>query len=167
MTAIEPASSFGLGDHPTTALTLGLLAAHVRSARAASTIDSVLDVGCGSGVLGIVAAQLGVATIRAIDISAAAIEATNANAARNGVVDHITADTAPLSAVTGSYDLVVANILAPVLVSMADDLRRVLAPGGVLMISGILQDSHVTCSTPFARCSRSSRVSATAGSAWS
>ncbi|NND75288.1 MAG: methyltransferase domain-containing protein [Ilumatobacter sp.] len=137
VTSIDPESSFGLGDHPTTASAAALLAAHVR----ATGVTSVLDVGCGSGVLGIVAAQLG-ATVRAIDISAAAIEATEANAGRNGVSDRITADTASIAEIGGRFDLVAANILAPVLISMAADLVRVLAPAGRLLISGILDDAH-------------------------
>jgi ribosomal protein L11 methyltransferase len=138
VTTIEPATSFGLGDHPTTALTLGLLAGHVRTAR----VRSALDVGCGSGVLGIVAAQLGVERVRSVDISAGAVEATRANAIANGVAQAIDADNASLGELDERFDVVVANILAPTLISLADDLRRLCAPGGVLIISGILDASH-------------------------
>ena len=76
---IDPGAAFGLGDHPTTVLTLRLL----REAWWPGA--TVLDVGCGSGVLSVVAARLGAPYVEAIDISPAAVEATTANAARNGV----------------------------------------------------------------------------------
>lgn len=142
VTRIEPASSFGLGDHPTTRLTLGVIATHLRNRSGESAISSLLDVGCGSGVLGIMAAQRGVPTIRAVDISAGSIEATNANARLNGVADRIDADMAMLGSIVGPYDVVAANILAPVLISMADDLRRLVARDGVLVVSGILAENH-------------------------
>ena len=138
VTFIEPASSFGLGNHPTTRLSLGMLTDVLEQ----HNPSSVLDVGCGSGVLGIVAAQRGVTTIRATDISAGAVEATVANAQLNGVIDNIEVDMAELAAISGPYDVVVANILAPVLVSMAADHRRLTAADGVLIISGILGDDH-------------------------
>ena len=138
VTLIEPASSFGLGDHPTTRLSLGTLTDYL----AGHHVSSVLDVGCGSGVLGIVAAQRGVTTIRSTDISAGAVEATVANARLNGVIDQIEVDMAELATISGPYDVVVANILAPVLVSMAVDFRRLTAADGVLIISGILGDDH-------------------------
>ena len=138
VTLIEPASSFGLGDHPTTRLSLGTLTDYL----AGHHVSSVLDVGCGSGVLGIVAAQRGVTTIRSTDISAGAVEATVANARLNGVTDQIEVDMAELATISGPYDVVVANILAPVLVSMAVDLPRLTAADGVLIISGILGDDH-------------------------
>jgi ribosomal protein L11 methyltransferase len=138
VTLIEPASSFGLGDHPTTRLSLSTLTNYLADHK----VSSVLDVGCGSGVLGIVAAQRGVATIRSTDISAGAVEATVANAQLNGVIDHIEVDMAELSTMSETYDVVVANILAPVLVSLAADLRRLTAVDGVLIISGILGLDH-------------------------
>jgi ribosomal protein L11 methyltransferase len=138
VTLIEPASSFGLGDHPTTKLSLRLLSEHLDIANPAR----MLDVGCGSGVLGILAAQRGVETIRATDISAGAVEATIANAALNGVTDHIDVDMATLGTIDDPFDIVVANILAPVLVALAPDLRRLIAPGGTLIISGVLAENH-------------------------
>jgi ribosomal protein L11 methyltransferase len=138
VTLIEPASSFGLGDHPTTRLSLGALADYL----ADHDVFSILDVGCGSGVLGIVAAQRGVERIRATDISAGAVEATIANAQLNGVIDHIEVDMAELSTIFERHDVVVANILAPVLISMAADLRRLTADDGALIISGILGADH-------------------------
>jgi ribosomal protein L11 methyltransferase len=140
VTVIDPGSAFGLGDHPTTRTSMALLARTLRTPD--RSIDSVLDVGCGTGALAILAAQLDVGIVRAIDIADAAVTATERNAELNGVAGSIDVDTTPLHAIRGAYDVVVANILAPVLIDLADNLRRTLAPGGSLIISGILADRH-------------------------
>lgn len=133
---IDPRDAFGLGDHPTTVLTLRALR-HLLWPGA-----TVLDVGCGSGVVAIGAAVLGAAYVEAVDISTAAVEATIANAGRNGVAGRIAASTTPLADVDGPFDVVCANILAPVLIELAPDLRRVTGSGGVLVVSGILDGAH-------------------------
>lgn len=102
----------------------------------------MLDVGCGTGVLAIIGALAGASRVIAIDIADAAVEATIDNAKRNGVVDLIDVSVTPVEQVVGEFDLVVANILAPVLVSMADSLRRLTASTGRLVIAGILLDRH-------------------------
>jgi ribosomal protein L11 methyltransferase len=140
VTVIDPGSAFGLGDHPTTRSAMAMLARLV--AEATPPVSNVLDVGCGSGALAVLAAQLGVTTIRAIDIADAAVEATLRNMHLNAVTGHIEVDTTPLGDIDGLYDLVLANILAPVLIDLADDLERVLRPGGTLVISGILAQRH-------------------------
>ncbi len=133
---IEPGSTFGLGDHPTTILSM-------RAVRASLVGGAtVLDVGCGSGVLAVGACVLGASKATAIDISPASVPTTEANAAANGVADRVRVSTTPLALIDGTYDIVVANILAPVLIELADDLRRVVAPGGVLVISGVLAGHH-------------------------
>jgi ribosomal protein L11 methyltransferase len=133
---IDPGAAFGLGDHPTTVLSLRLL----REVQWPGA--SVLDVGCGSGVLGIVAARLGAPYVEAIDISPAAVQATDANAARNGVAGAVTASTTPLASIGDTFDIVLANLLAPIVVTAAADLRRVTAPAGALIVSGVLESSH-------------------------
>jgi ribosomal protein L11 methyltransferase len=133
---IDPGAAFGLGDHPTTVLTLRLL-------REVLWPDAtVLDVGCGSGVLSVAAAKLGAPYVEAIDISPAAVEATVANAERNGVAGVITASTRPLADVREPFDVVLANVLAPTVIELADELRRVTARAGALIVSGILADRH-------------------------
>jgi ribosomal protein L11 methyltransferase len=133
---IEPGSTFGLGDHPTTMLSM-------RAVRA-SLFDgaTVLDVGCGSGVLAVGACLLGASAATAIDITPAAVPITNANAEANGVEDRVQVSTTPLGEIDGVFEVVVANILAPTLIDLADDLRRVVAPRGVLIISGVLAERH-------------------------
>ncbi len=133
---IEPGATFGMGDHPTTILSLRAIRPQVRPG------CTVLDVGCGSGVLAIAACVFGAGRAVAIDIAPAAVPVTIANATANGVADRVQASTTDLADIDGVYDLVVANILAPTLVALAADLRRVLAPGGALVISGILAEAN-------------------------
>jgi ribosomal protein L11 methyltransferase len=133
---IEPGSTFGLGDHPTTVLSMGAIRAVMFDGA------RVLDVGCGSGVLSIGACALGASHATAIDISPASIPITRANAEANGVADRVDVSNTSLADIDGQFDIVVANILAPVLIDLADDLRRVVAPGGVVVVSGVLADRH-------------------------
>jgi ribosomal protein L11 methyltransferase len=132
--AIEPLGAFGLGDHPTTLLSLRAVRPLIEPG------CDLLDVGCGTGVIAVTAARLGAGAVRAVDIASAAVEATRANAARNGV--QVEVDTTPLASIEGTYDVVVANILAPVLVELAADLRRRTRTGGRLIVSGILDGAH-------------------------
>jgi ribosomal protein L11 methyltransferase len=133
---VEPGGAFGLGDHPTTLLSLRAARRHLGVGR------DVLDVGCGTGVISVMAALVGGSSVRAIDLASSAVEATLDNAARNGVSDHIEVDTAPAGEIDGAFDLVIANILAPTLIELADDLRRLTGPTGRLVISGVLAERH-------------------------
>lgn len=126
-----PPTVFGDGLHPTTATCLALLGGLVGPGA------RLLDVGCGSGALSIVAARAG-ADVTAIDVDPVAVEATRANAVANDVV--VQASTTPLSAVSGTWDVVVANISARAVLELSGDLWRVLTPGGVLVPSGILAE---------------------------
>lgn len=133
---IEPGSTFGMGDHPTTRSCLSAVR------RLVTPGCSVLDVGCGSGVLAVAACTFGAGHVIGIDIAPAAVPVTLANASANGVGGQVQVSTTPLHEVDATFDLVLANILAPALVELAADLRRVLAPGGSLVISGILAGAH-------------------------
>lgn len=129
---IEPGPTFGLGDHPTTVLSLRALRAVHRPEA------TVLDVGCGSGVLAVAAARFGSPYVAATDIAPAAVGITRANAARNGVEGRVDVSTEPLDRFEEPFDVVVANILAPVLVDLAAHLVRLTAASGVLIVSGLL-----------------------------
>ena len=131
---LDPGRSFGSGSHPTTRLVLELLEDEVHAGA------RVLDVGAGSGVLSVAAALLGAAGVCALDIDAAAVEATGANAAANGVAGLIEVSDRPLAEVEGRFDLVLANIGVRVITEMAPDLRAHVAPGGALVLSGLLAD---------------------------
>lgn len=126
---VEPGMAFGTGEHPTTRACLEAVD------RLASPGGRCLDVGCGTGVLAILAAQRGMEA-RGIDIDADAVAASRENATRNGV--QVAFDDTRLEHVEGSYDLVVANVFAEVLVQMAPDLSRLTA--GRLVLAGILAD---------------------------
>jgi ribosomal protein L11 methyltransferase len=133
---IDPGAAFGLGDHPTTILTLRLLR------KVWWTGATVLDVGCGSGVLSVVAARLGAPYVEAIDISPAAVEAAQDNARRNGVSGVVNVSTRPLSSIDEPFDLVLANLLGPVVLELAPDLRRVVSASGALIVSGVLSGRY-------------------------
>lgn len=130
---IDPGDAWGHGGHVTTRLALELLLAAPWPPG-----PRVLDVGCGSGVLGIAAARLGARSVRGVDTDPAALVATVSNAAANGVQVTTLAglDDAPV----GRSDLVVANIEARVLIELAVGLVAALAPGGHLIVSGFLEE---------------------------
>ena len=130
--AIDAGRAFSAGSHPTTRLMLAEVVTGLAELEAAT----VLDVGCGSGVLSVAAARLGARSVTAIDIDPAAIEATRANARRNDVADRITVTDTPLEDVPGRFDLVVANVLASTLVELAEPLAAHVADGGRLVVSG-------------------------------
>jgi ribosomal protein L11 methyltransferase len=129
---IDPGQgAFGVGSHPTTCLLLEALAARLHGG------ETILDVGCGSGVLALAAVKLGAASAVGIDLEPAAVAATRANAQRNGLADRITALPTPLPELTGRFDVVLANIGQEVLLPMAPELERHLSPCGWLGLSGI------------------------------
>ena len=132
---LEPGLAFGSGRHPTTRLCLERLAA------APPAGMDVIDYGCGSGILAVVAAALGARRVVALDIDPQALRATTENARINGVSDRVivvAADAATDAAVEPA-SLVVANILAGPLVELAPMLAALTAPGGDLALSGILE----------------------------
>lgn len=128
---LDPGMAFGTGSHPTTRLCLEWLERNVAAG------DSVLDYGCGSGILAIAAARLGAAQVAGVDIDPQAVEAARANAERNGVIAHFADSAAP---VAGEYDLVVANILSNPLRVLAPAICAHVRPGGRLALSGILRE---------------------------
>lgn len=143
---IDPGMAFGTGSHATTQLCLERITGHIRCARA---LSSVLDYGCGSGILAIAAARLGVRDVTALDIDPVALATCRRNADENDVaLSIVSADTA----LDGTYDLVAANILAQPLKVLAPALGRLVAPGGGLLLSGILRrqaDEIIEAYRPF------------------
>jgi ribosomal protein L11 methyltransferase len=131
---IDPGMAFGTGTHETTRLCLRAL----DRALIFGSQHAVLDVGCGSGILAIAAALLGGRPVVAIDNDCIAVDVAEDNCRINGV-DWIQASPDPLDEVPGTFDIVVANILPHVLIELADPLLAKLAPGGALILSGILR----------------------------
>lgn len=133
---LEPGRAFGTGLHPTTSLVAKIL-----DARAASYAGArILDVGCGSGILALVALVLGAASARAVDVDPDAVRITRENAERAGLVGRIEADETDVGAIGETFPVVVANIQAEVLIPRAEAIIARVAPGGLLILSGILVD---------------------------
>ena len=133
--SLDPGRAWGHGAHPST-----LLAAEDLLAAGGLDARRVLDVGCGSGLLAIVAAIRGAHTVVAVDIDPAAVEATLANAMVNGVGDLIEVSSTPVAIVDGPFDLIVANIGLSVLADLATVLTGHLVEGGAIILSGLLDD---------------------------
>jgi ribosomal protein L11 methyltransferase len=131
--ALDPGLAFGTGHHPTTALCLEWLDAADLAGK------TVLDFGCGSGILGIAALRLGAGRVIAIDHDPQALEATRANALANGVADRLSIQ-GPDDPPGPIADVVVANILAGPLIALAPRLIDALRPAGALALSGVLAD---------------------------
>lgn len=126
---LDPGLAFGTGGHPTTRLCLAWLETHVKGG------ESVLDYGCGSGILAIAAARLGAAPVLGVDLDAQAVSASRDNAARNAVcADFYLPDALP----PGVFDILVANILTNPLRALMPLLSARVRAGGRIALSGIL-----------------------------
>lgn len=132
---LDPGLAFGTGTHPTTALCLEWLASHDLKGK------TVIDYGCGSGILAIAALLLGAKQAYAVDIDPQAITATEDNAHKNNVKDRIICSLPnQFSAENIKADVVLANILAKPLIEMASQITGLLVSGGQLVLSGILAE---------------------------
>lgn len=127
---LDPGMAFGTGSHPTTRLCLEWLCEAVVPG------CSVLDYGCGSGILGIAAAKLGAGEVLGIDIDEKAVEAARDNAARNHAALRLQHSAVPVG---DTFDLVVANILTNPLCVLAPAIAARVAPGGRVALSGVLE----------------------------
>ncbi|MBQ4037613.1 MAG: 50S ribosomal protein L11 methyltransferase [Clostridia bacterium] len=138
---IDPAAAFGSGTHATTRLCLEAAETCLKPG------DRVLDMGCGSGILGIGAAKLGASYLCAVDIDEAAVRTTAENLEKNGIdlamtsliCGNVLAEEDKLSAMGGGYQVILANIVAQIIKDMAPLLYRALEPDGTLLASGILE----------------------------
>src|SRR5688572_10623960 len=140
---IEAGLAFGTGHHETTALCLAALSELARE----RSFRNVLDLGCGTGLLAIGAAKLWKRRVLASDIDPVAVVVTRDNARANGagpLVQAVTADglTSPVLANAAPYDLLIANILAGPLTQLAPSIQKALAPGAVLLLSGLLTNQE-------------------------
>ena len=130
---LNPGMAFGTGTHETTRLCMELLEKYI------TPQDTVLDVGCGSGILAITAALLGANKIIGCDIDEVAVKVAGENAALNGVQDRIAFHQGDLtSQVEGSFQIICANIVADVIIRLSEDVGRYLAKDGIFITSGII-----------------------------
>jgi ribosomal protein L11 methyltransferase len=136
---LDPGAAFGTGRHETTALCLTELCRTI-----GPTTRDLIDYGCGSGILAIAAAKLGVPRIRAVDVDPAALAVARANGALNGVAAHLDVTT-PEALPEGEADLLVANILLQPLVQLAPRFARLVRHGGQVILSGVLREQVATC----------------------
>lgn len=132
---LDPGMAFGTGLHPTTQLCLMTLEERIQPGA------RLLDLGTGSGILAIAGAKLGAGSALALDTDADAVAAARRNVSKNQVTDRIEVACGSLAQAEGRFDLVLVNILAPVIVEMAGQgLADRLAPDGLLVTAGILED---------------------------
>ena len=139
---LDPGLTFGTGSHATTQLCLTALEKAVQGG------EKVLDLGCGSGILSIAALKLGAKTAVAVDIDDKCLDVAYENAALNGIgkdiytvkVGDVLGDEALRTELGGGYDIVLANIVADVIIGLAPMARSLLAPGGLFLCSGIIDD---------------------------
>ena len=144
---LDPGMAFGTGLLPTTRMCLEQIEQRMRPDM------RVLDVGTGSGILALAAAKLGAANVHCIDNSSVAVESAVANAEMNHMSDRMNVvlgvlDETEATHLSGQYDLVLANIIARVIGSIASNLALVLAPGGILITSGIIEDRRHEAEKP-------------------
>lgn len=143
---LDPGRAFGTGQHETTRMCL------IELERQIEPGASVLDIGCGSGILSVTAALLGAGSVDAVDIDAAAIGATRENATANRVADRVRAKLGSLGEAwpfieppAGRYDLVLANLSARIVRELAGDLLRALNANGAALVSGIVAEQEESC----------------------
>jgi ribosomal protein L11 methyltransferase len=135
---IDPGMAFGTGTHPTTALCIRMIEVYLRPGM------TVLDVGTGSGILLAVAARFGAKALRGVDMDPVAVEIAIQNLRLNGAnPGEFRVTSGHLAAqVSGRYDFVIANILTDVVLVLLDDLDRLMAPGGMAVLSGITVENR-------------------------
>jgi ribosomal protein L11 methyltransferase len=132
VTGSNSANVFGTGRHRATQLALELLESRIRDG------DRVLDVGTGSGIIAVAAARLGAFEVLALDTDPTAVATAQLVVNTNKLEDVVAVKLGSLEAVEGQYDIVVANIFAHVIISMALALAHVVRPQGILIVSGIV-----------------------------
>ncbi len=138
---IDPGMAFGTGQHPSTWMCLEALEEILLKDRSFREWR-VLDVGTGTGILGIAAAKLGAKSVMCVDIDPQAVEIAHQNVAVNRVGDRVVIINSDVVRVKGSFELIVANLTADALVKIKSHLVKMMEPGGYLIISGIIEQNR-------------------------
>ncbi len=131
---IDPGMAFGTGTHPTTALCVALLERYIQSPE-----DAVLDVGCGSGILSMASALLGVKSVVGVEIDPVAVEVAKENIKRNGLEQRVQVIEGDLTqGLSVTADIVAANLMADLVIRLSKDVAKHLRGRGIYISSGIL-----------------------------
>ena len=145
---IDPGMAFGTGTHPTTSLCVKLLEEYL-----VSETDTVLDVGCGSGILSIAAALLGAREVKAVEIDPVAVEVGRENVALNGFTDQIEVFEGDLTkGLNYQADIVVANLMADLVILLSKDVSKHLKEKGIYISSGILTEKRDLVADAIQKC---------------
>lgn len=132
---IDPGNAFGSGTHETTSMCIEMIEKYMK------TTDTVVDVGCGSGILAIAAGKLGSKSIIAVDIDENAVNTAKENVALNGLTEVTDVRHGDLiSVISEKADLVVANIIADIIVKLSDDIDKILKPDALFISSGLIMN---------------------------
>ena len=136
---IDPGLAFGTGTSPTTYLAARLLEKHVKTGM------DVIDAGCGTGILAVIASKLGAGRVHAVDIDPEAVAAAENNAKINGCGNISAAEADLLKGVEQRADLVIGNLLAPLVMALSKEVAERSEPGTVFVASGIIDDMEEEC----------------------
>lgn len=139
---MDPGMAFGTGQHESTRLALSLTAACCQNPQ--NSVDTVLDVGTGTGILAMAAAVFGARKVTAIDNDPEAVIVAATNVQHNSLDAAIQVSTTPLADIQDNFDLICANIVHNVLVEMAPEFQRLLTTGGHIILAGILAGDQET-----------------------
>ncbi len=144
---IDPGQAFGTGTHETTRMCLRFIEDVFDAPAPPRTI---LDIGTGTGILGIAAAMLGARRVLGIDVDPRAVETASENGRINGVAERFEAAVTPLARIGETFDLVAANVLAEILADLKDEVAARCAPGGAIVLSGILTEKSAWVAQEYA-----------------
>ncbi|MDD5712389.1 MAG: 50S ribosomal protein L11 methyltransferase, partial [Smithellaceae bacterium] len=137
---IDPGMAFGTGQHPSTRMCIEAVEEIILKGGTDRTWH-VLDVGCGTGILGIASAKLGAQKVLCIDIDKKAVEISRENVLINAVQDKVEVRETDLAQVKGSFDLIVANLTSKILIKLRPRLLELLKKDGFLVVSGIIEQN--------------------------
>jgi ribosomal protein L11 methyltransferase len=147
---IDPGMAFGTGQHPSTSMCLEAMEEILLKDRSFQKWR-VLDVGTGTGILGISAAKLGASSVMCVDIDTQAVEIAHKNVAVNHVGDRVVIVNSDVSRIKGTFELIVANLTAETLIKIKSHLVKMMEKGGYLVISGIIEKNRTDVEKAFTR----------------